>query len=63
MFKKFFLKFSSFHQRHDYCPNCKLDIEQCTCDCQSSELDSLITLDTEKAITRVMKSKIMFVIL
>ena len=57
MFKKFFTKFSSPLQKHQYCPNCKLVIENCTCDSQSSEPDSLITLDAEKTITRVVKSK------
>ena len=63
MFKKFFTKFSSPHQKHQYCPNCKLVIENCKCDSQSSEPDSLITLDAEKSITRVVKSKHLIIFL
>ena len=58
-FKKFFLQFSSPVKKHQFCPNCKLVIERCTCDSLPSEPDSLITLDAETAIARVVKSKLL----
>lgn len=60
--RKFFEKFSSPHQKHRFCSDCKTKLKetQSQCDdpsCRHIEPSTLIDFDPTKAIRRVLKSK------